>query len=94
MRPGFEWDASKARENLRKHNVSFLEAISIFLDPLSITIPDPQHSYNEHRYVITGVSEQGRILVLVYTERGSQLRVISARKATSAERKRYEEAGS
>lgn len=91
MRPSFEWDAKKARENLRKHNISFPEATSIFLDPLSITVPDPQHSSAEHRYIAIGLSGQGRLLVLVYTEQGSNIRVISARKATSAERKRYEE---
>ncbi len=92
MRPSFEWDAGKARENQRKHNVGFPEATSIFLDPLSITVPDPQHSLAGQRYIAIGLSGQGRLLVLVYTEQGGKIRVISARKATSAERKRYEEA--
>jgi len=87
----FEWDRSKALENRRKHGVSFEEATSVFRDPLSIMIPDPRHWLEEPRFNIVGLSGQGRLLILVYTERGGTIRIISGRKAASAERKRYEE---
>ena len=87
----FEWDESKARENLRKHQVRFEEAKTIFADPFSVTIPDPDHSLDESRFVDIGYSAAGRILVVVYTERGENIRIISSRQATRAERKVYEE---
>jgi uncharacterized DUF497 family protein len=65
----FEWDEQKAEQNLRKHQVSFEEAKTIFGDPFSITIPDPEHSASESRYVDIGYSSQGQLLVVVYTER-------------------------
>lgn len=86
----FEWDDAKARENLRKHRVGFEEAIEIFLDPLSITVPDPDHSVHESRYIILGLTGQGRALVVVYTEPGDTIRIVSCRRASSQERKRYE----
>jgi uncharacterized DUF497 family protein len=91
MGPGFEWDEDKARANLRKHGIGFDEAITVFLDPFSATIADPDHSTGEQRYVDIDSSERDRVLVVVYTERGARIRIISCRKATPAERKAYEE---
>jgi hypothetical protein len=90
MRPNFEWDEEKAKNNLKNHKVSFDEGSTVFSDPLSITIPDPDHSINEQRYIDIGFSDKGRILIVSYTERGENIRIISCRKATAAERKRYE----
>jgi hypothetical protein len=87
----FEWDPEKARSNLRKHGVSFEEAATCFGDRLSITIVDPEHSGVESRYVLVGLSLRNRLLVVVHTERGDTIRVISARKATRRERQAYEE---
>jgi len=90
MKPLYEWDENKAKENLRKHKVSFEEAETVFDDPLSITVADPDHSEDEERWIDIGISKKKQILVVVYTERGKKLRIISARKATRAERKKYE----
>ena len=87
----FEWDKVKAEENLKKHEVSFEEATTVFADPLSITIPDPLHSDDENRFVITGLSHEQRQVVVVFTERGENIRIISARLATPRERMKYEE---
>jgi uncharacterized protein len=86
-----EWDARKARENLRKHGVSFEEASSVIFDPLSATGDDPDHSVDERRLVTFGVSSSGRLLVVAHTDRGDAIRIVSARPATRAERKLYEE---
>ena len=86
----FEWDKSKAASNLSKHGVSFDEAQTVFDDTLYIDFYDPDHSYNEHRYIIVGQSAQNRLLVISYTERGNVIRLISARKATRKERETYE----
>ena len=91
MKLSFEWDEEKARANLRKHKVGFDEAITVFRDPFSITILDPDHPSHEQRYIDVGSSDKGHVLVVVYTERGSRIRIISCRKATARERKRYEE---
>ena len=88
----FEWDKHKAHWNLRAHGVSFAEATTVFADPLSITIPDPDHSMMEMRFVDLGLSLRGRLLVVSYTERSNRIRLISARLATRNERRRYEEA--
>ncbi len=93
MKLNFEWDEEKAKANLKKHRVSFDEATTVFIDPFSITIPDPDPSVDEQRYIDLGSSDKGRVLVVVYTERGSGIRIISCRKATSSERKFYEEGG-
>lgn len=87
----FEWDASKSKANLRKHEISFEEAASVFLDPFSVTMADPDHSLGEDRYVDIGYSDRGRLLVVVYTDRGTAIRVISCRKATPQEREYYGE---
>jgi uncharacterized DUF497 family protein len=86
----FSWDPQKAESNAKKHAVSFEEASTVFGDPLSLTIPDPLHSIGESRFVILGNSHQGRLLVVVYTEQDGQIRIISARLATGAERRQYE----
>ena len=90
MNSEFEWDPIKAATNLEKHGVSFAEAVTVFFDPLSITIPDPLHSQHENRFVITGLSYQQRPLVVVHSDRGDRIRIISARLATPSERKKYE----
>ncbi len=87
----FEWDPKKAERNLKAHGVSFDEASTAFHDPLSSTIDDPLHSEDEERYVLLGRSHRGRLLVVVHTERGDRIRLISARLATGPERKKYEE---
>ena len=86
----FEWNASKAAANLRKHKVSFDEAASMFFDPLSATGDDPDHSIEERRFVTFGVSASGRVLVVSHMDRGDAIRIITARTATRAERKLYE----
>ena len=87
----FEWDEEKAESNLKKHKVGFEEAKSVFGDPFSITIDDPDHSSEEQRYIDIGKSASDKLLVVVYTERGSKIRIISCRKATLTERRIYEE---
>ncbi len=87
----FEWDEEKAAENYRKHKITFEEGVMVFSDPFSVTIDDPVHSANEQRFVDMGTSERGRILVVSYTERGGQIRIISCRKASRIERRQHEE---
>ncbi len=87
----FEWDPNKAKENLEIHGVSFDEASTAFRDTLSLTIYDPLHSLEEERFVLIGNSQKDRLLVVVHTERGDRIRLISARKASKKERKQYEE---
>jgi uncharacterized DUF497 family protein len=86
----FEWDSRKARSNLAKHGVGFQEASTIFGDPLSLTIPDPEHSLSEERYITVGRAFSGKLLVVVHTERGDNIRIVSARRASRRERKFYE----
>ena len=87
----FEWDENKAKSNLVKHGVSFAEATTVFGDPLSLTIPDPAHSQTEDRFIIIGNSHRRKLLVVVHTERGDNIRIISARRATRRERTSHEE---
>ena len=87
----FEWDEDKAGANLEKHGVSFEESQTVFYDPLYVDFYDPEHSYEEHRYIILGESNQGRLLFVSYTERGDIIRLISSREATPGERRDYEE---
>lgn len=91
MSLSFEWDQRKAEQNLKKHGVSFEEAATIFADPLSLTIPDPVHSDQEERFVTIGISFENRLLVVVHTDRGDNIRIISSRNASPHERKTYEE---
>lgn len=86
----FEWDNKKARQNLKKHGVSFEEAATVFGDPLSLTIDNQFHSEEEERFVTIGESNRRRLLVVVYTERGDNICIISARVATPRERRSYE----
>jgi len=87
----FEWDPEKAEANLSKHGVSFAEAVTAFGDPLSMNMPDPDHSEGEQRFIVLGVSDRYRLLVVSYTDRSQRTRIISARLATRHERKQYEE---
>jgi uncharacterized protein len=87
----FEWDQLKAAANITTHGVSFEEACTVFGDPLYVDFYDPRHSLDEHRYIIIGQSNQRRILIVSYTERGDAIRLISARELTRAELKDYEE---
>jgi len=86
----FEWDTQKAKSNEQKHGITFDEASTVFEDFLSLTIHDPLHSENEERFTSIGVSHKNRILIVVHTERGDNIRIISARKATKNERSYYE----
>lgn len=87
----FEWDPRKAALNLLNHGVSFEEAASVFGDPFAATVPDPDHSTDERRFITMGVTLTQRLLVLVHTDRADRTRIISARAATRAEKKKYEE---
>ncbi|HEY0405286.1 MAG TPA: BrnT family toxin [Pyrinomonadaceae bacterium] len=87
----FAWDERKAAINLAKHGVSFEEAATVFGDPLSDTFDDPDHSAEEHRFVIIGMSENGRMLIVAHTDEEEVVRLISAREPTRAEREFYEE---
>jgi len=88
----FEWDTRKSAANLRKHGVSFAEAGTVFGDELSITVPDPDHSDKEDRFITIGWSNLHRLLMVAHTDRGENIRIISARELTKVERKEYEEA--
>ena len=87
----FEWDSRKASSNARRHGVEFREAASVFLDPLAWTVPDPDHSESEHRFVTIGQSAQRLIIVVAHADRGERIRIISARKATRRERHEHAE---
>jgi uncharacterized protein len=87
----FEWDPAKATANFRQHRVSFVEAGSVFYDPLGITTFDPEHSHEEDRYITVGASSAGRILMVAHTDRKERIRIITARELTRRERKDYED---
>jgi uncharacterized DUF497 family protein len=87
----FEWDEEKAAANLAKHGVSFEEAMTVFDDPLYVDFYDPDHSVDEHRYIIIGESQKRRLLIVSYTERDDVVRLISTREVTRGERETYEE---
>ena len=87
----FAWDRQKAVRNFRIHGVRCEEAVTAFDDSLSVTIPDSDHSVEEERFLLAGLSRQGRLLVVAYTERRDEIRLISARPAAPRERKTYEE---
>ncbi len=86
----FEWDPQKAEANFKKHGILFEEAKTVFDDPFYLDFYDPDHSDEEHRYIIIGRSQTDQVLFVSYTERGDTLRLISARKATRPERNSYE----
>ena len=87
----FEWDSAKAAANVRKHGVSFEEAVSALKDDFAATARDLEHSVTEFPFITFGASAHGRLLAVSHTERGKSIRIISARVATRAERKIYEE---
>ncbi len=87
----FEWDEAKAEANLQKHGVSFEEACTLFEDLLYIIFADPDHSESENRFIIVGVSVNGRLIVVSFVERADSTRLIRAREATRSEREFYEE---
>lgn len=86
----FEWHLVKAAANILKHGVTFEEAITVFDDPLSATVVDPDHSLYEERLVIFGMSNYGRILAVMHTDRYTRIRIFSTREATRSERSAYE----
>jgi uncharacterized protein len=86
----FEWDDDKAASNLSKHGISFIEAVTVFRDKLGIMKRDIAHSTDEDRFLLIGISFERRILTVVHVERGERLRIVSARRATSRERRDYE----
>ena len=87
----FEWDPEKAAKNLRKHKVSFAEAATVFNDLLSITVPDPDHSVEQDRYITIGISYRSRLLMVAHADWGDRIRIISARTLTRGEREAYEQ---
>lgn len=87
----FEWDPRKAEANRRKHGVSFTEAGTVFGDELAITVPDPDHSLEEDRFITIGLSNRRRLLIVSHTDRNNRIRIINARELTRSERKAYEE---
>jgi len=86
----FEWDPKKAESNARKHGVTFDEASTVFGDPIGLLMPDPDHALNEERYLVLGMSNQQRLLVVAFAERPPRTRLISARRAKPREWRRYE----
>jgi uncharacterized protein len=89
--PAFEWDDGKAASNVAKHGIGFDEAATALLDPLALTVFDTTHSALEDRWLTIGFSQALRLLLVVSTERDESTRIISARKANSAERQTYEQ---
>jgi len=87
----YEWNPTKAKVNLRDHGVSFEEAATVFVDPLAVTYPDPDHSDEENREITIGHSVKQRIVFVSHCQRGDRIRIISSRKATRKERKQHEE---
>jgi len=88
----FQWDPDKAKTNLRKHGVSFEEAVTVFKDPLALIFDDEEHSEEEHREIIIGISALSRLLLVCFVERYEDVvRIITARPATNQEKKDYEE---
>ncbi len=89
----FEWDPNKATANVQKHGVTFEEAATVFRDDFSVTVPDPDHSIEEERFITVGMSGQDRLLMIAHVDRGERIRLISARPLTPSERRQYEQAG-
>ena len=86
----FEWDPNKAARNVRKHSVTFEDAATVFQDDLSMTVPDPDHSMAEERFITVGMSGQNKLLMVAHAERGDCIRIISARELTPGEKRQYE----
>ena len=89
----FEWDPYKAAANVKKHGISFEEATTVFGDPLSITIFDPDHSNGEDRFITIGMSAKEHLMVVIHADRAKGIRIISARDVTGAEGRQYYEKG-
>lgn len=87
----FEWDPQKDQANRRKHQIAFSEASTVFADPLAWTIPDPDHSEQEYRFLTTGCTQEKRLVIVAHTWAAGRIRIISARQATRRERRVYEE---
>lgn len=87
----FIWNPGKAAKNLRRHGISFHEAATLFSDPLSTTVYDPDHSVEENRYITVGISQHGRTLMVAHTGQNDHVRIISARQLTPRERRQYEQ---
>lgn len=87
----FEWDEQKATSNLLKHGIDFDNAVGVFNDPMALTYPDPDHSLGEIRLLTFGYSKDGKLLAVIHTERGQNIRIVSARKVTRHERTTYEQ---
>ncbi|HEY9640559.1 MAG TPA: BrnT family toxin [Coleofasciculaceae cyanobacterium] len=90
MQLEFEWDDNKSDRNFKKHGVRFEEATTVFLDPNAVTLSDTLHSTEEDRYIEIGLSSRGRLLLVVYAERGSRIRIISSRLCTPREARFYD----
>jgi uncharacterized protein len=87
----FDWDKNKAEANVQKHGVTFEQAVSVFKDPFAIIWPDNDSSPSEERWIQLGVSDDRKLLMVWYTERGDCIRIIGCRKATKTERRNYED---
>jgi uncharacterized protein len=90
--PRFSWDDKKAKENVRKHGISFEEGSTVFRDDEGLRMYDPDHSEDEDRFLLLGLSTKGRLLVVshCYRAHDKEIRLISARKATKTESQQYE----
>jgi uncharacterized DUF497 family protein len=86
----FEWDETKDLINQQKHDIPFAEALTAFGDPLARTVSDPRHSYGEYRYLTTGYTSSGRLVIVAHTDRSGRIRLITARDAKPKERRFYE----
>jgi uncharacterized DUF497 family protein len=89
----FEWDDAKAALNIEKHGISFYEAATVFADPRGILLPDAEHSQDEDRFLLIGVTGERKLLTVVHVDRKEVLRIISARPAAPRERRDYEQSG-
>ena len=87
----FEWDPKKAAANEQKHGVTFVESTEVFADHYSLTVADPDHSAEEHRSLVFGMTKTGRALVISFTDRGDRIRIVNARPMTPSERRAYEQ---
>jgi uncharacterized protein len=90
----YEWSAAKAAANLKKHDVAFEDAATVFTDPLALTFRDPAHSWQERREITIGHTKEQRLVFVSHSARGDRIRIISARPATACERRQYEEGNS
>jgi uncharacterized DUF497 family protein len=87
----YEWNPEKDRINREKHDISFAEASTVFLDPLQVTVPDERHSIEELRFRTIGHTATNRLVVVAHTDRDDRIRIITAREATPRERRQYEQ---